>query len=145
LAQLDAALRQRHVAYLLGCQNADGGWSGREGDSDLYYSAFALRSLAVLDALSLEVCDRSAGFLRGCLTRQASVVDFFSLLYACLLIQAAGGPDVLEGSPPDYGAAACPAAVVAPVDLGAGEGLSASPPATFASVADRPEGAVRRR
>ncbi len=102
LSRVDPALRQRQIAYLLGCQNPDGGWSGREGDSDLYYSAFALRSLAVLDALPLEVCDRSARFLRSCLTRQASVVDFFSLLYACLLIQAAGGPDVLEASPPDW-------------------------------------------
>jgi geranylgeranyl transferase type-2 subunit beta len=102
LSRVDPALRHRQAGYLLGCQNADGGWSGREGDSDLYYSAFALRSLAVLDALSLEVCDRAARFLRGCLTRQASVVDFFSLLYACLLIQASGGPDVLDDSPPDW-------------------------------------------
>ncbi len=44
----------------------------------------------------------SAGFLHGCLARQASVVDFFSLLYACLLIQVSGGPDVLAGSPSDW-------------------------------------------
>ncbi len=102
LSRIDPASRQRQITYLLGCQNADGGWSGREGDSDLYYSAFALRSLAVLDALSLDVCDRATGFLRSCLTRQASVVDFFSLLYACLLIQVSGGPDVLEASPADW-------------------------------------------
>lgn len=102
LLRVDPALRQRQVAYLLGQQNPDGGWSGREGESDLYYTAFALRSLTVLDALSLELCDRSARYLRSCLTREASVVDFFSLLYACLLIQASGGPDVLEGSPPDW-------------------------------------------
>ena len=102
LARVDPALRRRQISYLLACQNADGGFSGREGDSDLYYTAFGLRGLAVLDALSLDVCDRATGFLRSCLTRQTTVVDFFSLLYACLVIQAAGGPDVLEGSPTDW-------------------------------------------
>lgn len=102
LTRVDPGLLQRQIDYLLGQQNSDGGWSGREGDSDLYYSAFALRSLTVLDSLSVEVCDRSARFLRTCLSREASVVDFFSLLYAVLLIQASGGPDVLEGSPPDW-------------------------------------------
>src|SRR5262249_62068116 len=98
-ARLPAEQRQRHVAYLLGVQNADGGFSGREGDSDLYYTGFALRDLAVLDALSTEVCERSAVFLRSALRTRTSVVDFFSFLYACLLIQTGGRPDVLAGSP----------------------------------------------
>jgi geranylgeranyl transferase type-2 subunit beta len=102
LLRVDAALRQRQTAYLLACQNAGGGFSGREGDSDLYYTAFGLRGLAVLDGLTPKVCDRAAPFLRGCLTKQTTVVDFFSFLYACLVSQAAGGADVLEGSPPDW-------------------------------------------
>lgn len=102
LTQEDSRLRQRQTSYLLSCQNADGGFSGREGESDLYYTAFGLRGLAVLDGLSPQVCDRAAPFLQSCLTKQTTVVDFFSFLYACLVIQAAGGPDVLEGSPPDW-------------------------------------------
>jgi geranylgeranyl transferase type-2 subunit beta len=102
VARLPAEVRARHVAYLLRSQNADGGFSGREGGSDLYYTGFGLRSLAVLDTLTQEVCERAAGFLRHSLTQQASVVDFFSLLYSCLLVQAGGGPDVLAGSPPDW-------------------------------------------
>lgn len=102
LSRVDGELRRRQIAYLLAGQNADGGFSGREGESDLYYTAFGLRGLAVLDSLSLDVCDQAAGFLRSCLDRQASVVDFFSLLYACLLIQTAGGPDVLASSPSDW-------------------------------------------
>ena len=39
---------------------------------------------------------RAADYLRSCLTQQATVIDFFSLLYSCLLVQAAGGPDVLS-------------------------------------------------
>ncbi len=102
LDRLPEEFRARHAAFLTAAQNADGGFSGREGDSDLYYTGFALRSLAVLDALTPEVCDRAAGFLKQRLTQPASVIDFFSLLYACLLVQATGGPDVLAGSPPDW-------------------------------------------
>jgi geranylgeranyl transferase type-2 subunit beta len=102
VARLPAEVRARHAAYLLAAQNADGGFSGREGGSDLYYTGFALRGLAVLDALTPAISERAAHFLRDSLTRQASVVDFFSLLYACLLVQSSGGPDVLGDSPADW-------------------------------------------
>src|SRR5262245_5953126 len=102
LARLPAEFRSRHIDYLRAAQNPDGGFSGREGGSDLYYTGFALRGLAVLDGLSPEVCARAAGFLRQSLRQQASVVDFFSLLYACLLVQTAAGTDVLADSPPDW-------------------------------------------
>src|SRR5205809_1613427 len=102
LSRLRADFRQRHAAYLAGCQNPDGGFSGREGESDLYYTGFALRGLAVLDALTPEISNRAADFLRLRLTQQASVVDFFSLLYSCALVQLGGGPDVLAGSPEDW-------------------------------------------
>ncbi len=36
------------------------------------------------------------------LTQQTSVVDFFSLLYAALLVQTGGGPDVFADSSPDW-------------------------------------------
>ena len=64
LARLPNAERERHTAYLAAAQNPDGGWSGREGDSDLYYTAFALRGLAVLDRLRTDVARRTAAFLR---------------------------------------------------------------------------------
>jgi geranylgeranyl transferase type-2 subunit beta len=102
VARLPEATRVRHAAYLGAAQNADGGFSGREGGSDLYYTGFALRGLSVLDALTPEICEKAAGFLRHSLTQSASVVDFFSLLYACLLVQASGGPDVLANSPEDW-------------------------------------------
>jgi geranylgeranyl transferase type-2 subunit beta len=102
VSRLPAEVRARHGAYLQASQNPDGGFSGREGGSDLYYTGFALRGCAVLDALTPAVCERAADFLRDSLTRQASVVDFFSLLYACLLVQSGGGPDVFGDSPPDW-------------------------------------------
>jgi geranylgeranyl transferase type-2 subunit beta len=102
IARLPEKFRQRHSAYLAACQNPDGGFSGREGGSDLYYTGFGLRGLAVLNALTPEVCYRAAGFLRPSLTQHASVVDFFSLLYSCALVQLGGGPDVLTDSPTDW-------------------------------------------
>jgi geranylgeranyl transferase type-2 subunit beta len=102
VARLDADQRERHARYLREKQAPDGGWSGREGGSDLYYTGFALRGLAVLGELTPEVADRTAGFLRGSLAQQATVVDFFSLLYSCGLVQLGGGPDVLAGSAADW-------------------------------------------
>ncbi|MCA9222003.1 MAG: geranyl transferase, partial [Planctomycetales bacterium] len=43
VAELPEPVRQRHVQYLLSAQQTDGGFAGREGDSDLYYTGFALR------------------------------------------------------------------------------------------------------
>jgi geranylgeranyl transferase type-2 subunit beta len=102
LARLPAARRDRHARYLRAAQNPDGGFSGREGGSDLYYTGFALRGLAVLDQLTPVVCRKAASFLHGSLHSEASVVDFFSLLYSCLLVQAAAGIDVLADSPADW-------------------------------------------
>ena len=73
-----------------------------EGGSDLYYTGFGLRGLAVLNALTPEICRKAVGFLRPSLTRQASVVDFFSLLYSCAMVQLGSGSDVLAGSPTDW-------------------------------------------
>src|SRR5438105_3307095 len=102
LARRPDAFRWRHAGFLLARQNPDGGFSGREGESDLYYTGFALRGLSVLDALPPEVCERAATYLRGALTQRASVIDLFSLLYACLLVQASSGIDVLADSPADW-------------------------------------------
>jgi geranylgeranyl transferase type-2 subunit beta len=102
LQRLPAEFRAQHAGYLAARQNPDGGFSGREGGSDLYYTGFALRGLAVLDALTPEVCERAAAFLRASLATQASVVDFYSLLYACVLVQLGGGPDVLADSARDW-------------------------------------------
>ncbi len=95
-------LRERNVQYLLEAQKADGGFPGREGGSDLYYTGFALRSLAVLQALSPEVCGRAGDFLRSRLNGTAGVVDFFSLVVSCYLVPLGGGPDVLADAPTDW-------------------------------------------
>jgi geranylgeranyl transferase type-2 subunit beta len=102
MARLPEAMRARNVRFLLERQNADGGFSGREGESDLYYTGFGLRGLSMLDALTPEVCGKAASYLRGTLASRASVVDLFSLLYSCLLVQTTGGIDVFADSPADW-------------------------------------------
>src|SRR5689334_9106633 len=73
LAKLPADFRARHGDFLQRSQRPDGGFPDREGGSDLYYTAFGLRGLAVLDALTPAICDRAAVFLRSALKQQASV------------------------------------------------------------------------
>jgi geranylgeranyl transferase type-2 subunit beta len=99
LARIDTST---HVRYLLAAQRPDGGFAGREGESDLYYTGFALRGLAVTGALTPDVAERAGAFLRGRLTGSTGLADFFSLLYAALVVQTTGGPDVLADAPPDW-------------------------------------------
>src|SRR5262245_62131905 len=101
VSRLPAETRARHVHYLRSLQNPDGGFSGREGGSDLYYTGFGLRGLAVLEALTPDICERAAAFLKQRMKHEASVVDFFSLLYSCFLVKIEG-PDVLAECPPDW-------------------------------------------
>jgi geranylgeranyl transferase type-2 subunit beta len=102
VGRLPEAARRRHAAFLLAKQNADGGFGGREGGSDLYYTGFALRSLAVLGELHGEPADRAAGFVRQRLGGQAAIIDFLSLLYSTMLLETAAGIDVLAGAPADW-------------------------------------------
>ena len=102
LDRLPSEFRQRHIDWLRSVQNADGGFSGREGGSDLYYTGFALRSLAVLQGLSPELCTRTASFLRQKMSEPASVIDFFSLLVSCFLVPIGGGPDLFADVPVDW-------------------------------------------
>jgi geranylgeranyl transferase type-2 subunit beta len=96
VAELPSEVRQRHTTYLLGAQRDDGGFAGREGESDLYYTGFALRSLMLLGELAGTVAERAADFLRGRLSGRESIVDFLSLIYGASLIETASGIDVFE-------------------------------------------------
>jgi len=98
VADLPNAVRRRHSAFLLAAQRPDGGFAGREGASDLYYTGFALRSLAILGELQGEVAARAADFLRGRLQGRESIVDFLSLVYGASLIDSAAGIDVFQGA-----------------------------------------------
>jgi geranylgeranyl transferase type-2 subunit beta len=96
-ARLPDSARSRHTTYLAKSQRADGGFAGREGDSDLYYTSFALRGLFILGALHGEVAQQAAGFLRSKLAGQETIVDFLSLIYGATLLDLSAGIDVFDG------------------------------------------------
>jgi geranylgeranyl transferase type-2 subunit beta len=102
IAELPEESRARHAKYLLARQREEGGFAGREGGSDLYYTGFALRSLAMLGELYGEPAERAAGFLRSRLAGQESIVDFLSLIYGAVLVESAAGTDVFAGAEPNW-------------------------------------------
>lgn len=102
VARLPEATRTRQREYLIARQNDDGGFSGREGGSDLYYTGFALRGLALVDALHGDVADRAAGYLKSQLHTQAQIIDFLSLLYGALLLQTTSGVDIFSEADPEW-------------------------------------------
>jgi geranylgeranyl transferase type-2 subunit beta len=100
LAALPAEVRARHSQYLLTAQREDGGFAGREGGSDLYYTGFALRGLALLGELYGPTAEKAASFLRSRLGGQESIVDFFSLVYGAALLDTAAGIDIFAEAGP---------------------------------------------
>ncbi len=102
LAEVEEEVRQRHAGYLLAAQQSDGGFSGREGGSDLYYTGFALRALSVLGELYGEPAARAAAFLKGRLAGRETVVDFLSLIYGAALLEAAAGVSVFADADPGW-------------------------------------------
>ncbi len=95
-SSLDASLRDRVAEYILSAQCPDGGWSGREGPSDLYYTGFALRSLAVLGLLEGAVAESASRFLQSKMQSQQGWVDLLSWVYSDKLIEASCGISCLS-------------------------------------------------
>ncbi|MFM8251493.1 MAG: prenyltransferase/squalene oxidase repeat-containing protein [Planctomycetota bacterium] len=109
LGQLAERERQTHIDYLRNLQQPDGGFAGREGGSDLYYTSFALRSLAILGELYGPLAERACRFLATRLSGRESIVDFLSLVYSASLLRVAAGLDLFADLPstwPDAIAAA---------------------------------------
>lgn len=102
LAKLEPERRERHRQFILARQQRDGGFKGREGDSDLYYTSFAVRGLAVLGGLTTDEAKRIGSFLGTFHWRTLHVVDLISWLYSALVTQTFGGPDLLAHEPADW-------------------------------------------
>jgi geranylgeranyl transferase type-2 subunit beta len=102
VGRLPEETRLRHASYLKSQQNADGGYSGREGPSDLYYTGFALRGLALVGELDGEVATKAAAFLKGKLHSQAAIIDFLSLVYGAMLLETSAGIDIFADAAPGW-------------------------------------------
>ena len=92
----------RHREFLVRQQTETGGFRGREGDADLYYTGFAVRALAVSGGLETNCRDRIALYLSAIDPLSLGVIDLLSWLYSALVVQASGGPDLVQHSPADF-------------------------------------------
>ena len=100
--QVPDASRTPQSNFLLAQQNEDGGFSGREGPSDIYYTSFGLRGLAILGSLDDTVAAAACEFLRSRLSQQESIVDFYCLIYAARLLDAVADQRVLPKDDPSW-------------------------------------------
>jgi len=102
LRQVAPERLERHRRFLFTQQLPDGGFRGREGESDLYYTGFAVRALAVSGGLDPTDRDRVSDFLSTRRPTELGVIDLLSWLYSALVVQAAGGADLLSEAPSDF-------------------------------------------
>ena len=78
--------RERHATFLLQSQRPDGGFAGRMGESDLYYTSFALRALSILGELYGDVAQRATNFLQSRLHAPEKLIDHMSLVFGAALL-----------------------------------------------------------
>jgi len=91
LRSLPARFSDAHAEYILGAQNADGGFSGREAHSDLYYSSFALRAAGVLGITSEKFWLDARNYIKGRASRLADVIDCVCILLAIRVVEISQG------------------------------------------------------
>jgi len=107
LRDLAEPRRKRHRQFVLSQQTADGGFRGREGESDLYYTAFAVRSLGLLGGMSREECEAVSAYLRTHDWRESGTIDLLNYVYTCLAIQTFSGIDLFADEPGEWPAELC--------------------------------------
>jgi len=95
-SRLTPEFRSRHANWLKNCQRDDGGFAGREGESDPYYTSFALRTLWVLGELDVETAESAGRFLRQRMQKRDSIVDLMSLIFAAAILEMASGVVVIS-------------------------------------------------
>ncbi|QDU59548.1 Prenyltransferase and squalene oxidase repeat protein [Planctomycetes bacterium Pan216] len=101
LTRLDDERRQRHLNLVRAYQQTDGGFAGRDGGSDIYYTAFGIRCLAMLDGLGPEDVSRLADHLRQVRDEADTLVDLLSWLSSAVVITVAGGEGLLDPTDPE--------------------------------------------
>lgn len=102
LERVDRQRRERHRTFILSQQLPDGGFRGREGDSDLYYTGFAVRGLTILGGLTPDECDRVGRYVQSHRHDRLNVIDLLSWLYSGLAVQLAGGADPFADAADDW-------------------------------------------
>ncbi|MCA9080867.1 MAG: terpene cyclase/mutase family protein [Planctomycetaceae bacterium] len=99
LADWDVDRRDRHRQFLLSFQQPDGGFTGREGDSDLYYTSFGVRGLMMLGGMEEQLAESVGDYLRSLDWRTLGVIDLMNWLATALAVQVSNGCDLLANEP----------------------------------------------
>ena len=98
--RMDAGERRRLVAFFRSRQHPDGGFTGRRGNADIYYTGFAVRGLALLGELDVPALE---SFLAQKIEQSReqspmtplSCTETVSLLFAVHLWEAFSGQTLL--------------------------------------------------
>ena len=93
--RMDPSRLEPHRAFLTRRQTDGGGWAGRDGPADPYYTAFALRGLWIAGGLDETIGDRAGDWIRKRMRGSDGVVDFVSLLFAAALLELSLGIEVI--------------------------------------------------
>ncbi len=89
LTGFSAPFKDRHARFVLDRQMPDGGFRGRRGGSDIYYTDFALRTLAALGRLD-EVHESVADHVLNASRQSRHLADVFNALNAARLLRPCG-------------------------------------------------------
>ena len=92
--RLPEDFRRRHSGFMLSARAGDGGFAGREGEGDLYYTGFAVRGLALMGNLDASTARGTAQFLQRRLAEELPAIDFLSLVYTAVVLELTHGIDV---------------------------------------------------
>jgi len=93
MSRLPEELLAPHRRYVQAQQRPDGGFAGRQGNSDAYYTGFGLRAAAMLGVLDEATAGRAAQFLSTLVAAPRSTIDFLSLVFSAALLEAVGAAD----------------------------------------------------
>lgn len=94
MAALPEAVRLRHTHFLRTAQSQDGGFRGRLGGSDAYYTSFGLRALAMLGQLDSAVAESAASMLRTLSVDRLLPADLVSTVFSSSIIELIAGEPV---------------------------------------------------
>jgi geranylgeranyl transferase type-2 subunit beta len=107
IGTLPEELQKIHVDYFQSAQREDGGFAGRDQASDLYYTSFALRGLAITGKLYGTIAQQAAQFLTEQIRqvqtgRQMALVDILSLFYSTKMLETFSGIHLLKACPESW-------------------------------------------
>lgn len=88
--RLPAGLRAAEAGAIVAAQRPDGGYAGRRGGSDLYYTSFGLRAAALLGVTDTRLWGRAARYAAS-LPPAADVVECYCRLQVRRLLDERGG------------------------------------------------------